>query len=271
MRRVEGLGSVAGAFDALYCDVWGVVHDGVAAFPEAVAALIRFRRERGPVIFVTNSPRPAGAAHEQLSALGCPREAYDAVASSGEATRAEIAKLSGAPIHHLGPARDAPLFEGLKVRFTALDEAAAIVCTGLFDDETEEPADYAERLEDAAERELPMICANPDLAARRGDKIIPCAGALADLYEALGGRVARAGKPYPPIYDLAASHLDGEHRVLCVGDGPLTDLEGAKRRRLPALYIHGGLHERDAPFDRVAEMLATQGQSPDYCAMRLRW
>jgi HAD superfamily hydrolase (TIGR01459 family) len=246
---ISGLSSIAHRYDAVLCDVWGVIHNGRESFPAACEALSVFQQQRGPVILISNAPRPSAAVHAQLDQLAVPRAAWSAFVTSGDATRALLAERAPGPVWAIGPERDAPLYDGLPLEFSGLDEAAFICCTGPFDDTTEKPEDYRARLGAAAGRGLPFICANPDRVVQRGDELIYCAGALADLYADLGGEVIMAGKPYPATYDLAlkeAGRLLGRpvdrSRILCIGDGIGTDVKGANNQNLDCLFVTGGIH-----------------------------
>ena len=247
-----GLGAVSEPYDATLCDIWGVIHNGRDSFADACAALQRFQRERGPVVLISNSPRPSPDVIAQMQALGVPDDAWSALVTSGDVTRTLLAARAPGPAWAIGPARDASLYEGLGLHFTGPEAAAFISCTGPVDDDVETPEDYREALSIAARRNLPMICANPDRMVQRGDKLIYCGGALADLYETLGGAVVMAGKPHAPIYDaalMAAERLAGRAiprgRVLCIGDGLSTDILGANRQGLDVLFIAGGVHAAD--------------------------
>ena len=247
--NIAGLSDLAGRYDAVLSDVWGVVHNGVAAFPSAVEALAEFRRAGGKAVFITNAPRPSGPIVELLDDLGVVREAYDAIVSSGDATRTMIAKYSGRAIHHVGPAtEDDALYEGLNVRRTGPEEAEVVVVTDLDTDE-DTPEMYRERARLWLARKLPMICANPDRVVEHGDKIIYCGGALGDLYAAMGGMVLMAGKPYQPIYEeafrlaeVAAGRKLDKSRVLAIGDSVRTDATGAAQFGLDLLFITGSIH-----------------------------
>ncbi len=245
----QGLSDLTDHYDVLLSDVWGVIHNGRESFPQACAALARWRAERGPVILISNSPRPSADVVTQLDALGVPREAWSAFVTSGDATRLLLAERAPGPAWRLGPDRDAPLYSGLGLSFESLDKAAFIACTGPIDDETEGPGDYQDRFEAAAARGLEMVCANPDIVVQRGDRLIYCGGALAQLYETLGGRVVMAGKPHAPIYDLCvaeAERLSGgpvaRSRMLCIGDGVATDVKGANAQGLDVMFIAAGIH-----------------------------
>ena len=249
-KTITGLSALADRYDVLLCDVWGVIHNGRVPFPAACAALERFRKTRGPVVLISNSPRPSSAIHDQLDRIGVPREAWSVLVTSGDATRTLLAAHAPGPAWKIGAPKDEPLYDGLNLTFAGPSEAAFISCTGLVDDMTETPEDYRAALSIAAERGLPMVCANPDLKVHVGEQLIWCAGGLADLYQQLGGGpVTMAGKPYPAIYDLALNAARGlagpaldSRRILCVGDGAPTDLAGANAQGLDALFVAGGLH-----------------------------
>jgi HAD superfamily hydrolase (TIGR01459 family) len=225
------------------------MHNGHRTFPGAVAAARRFREHGGILVLLSNSPRPTIGVQEQLRRLGVPDDAYDATVTSGDLTRYELGKHEGATVFHLGPERDLPIFDGIPVKLGRPEDAELVVCSGLFDDETETPEDYVDLLQKLASRKLVMICANPDHLVERGDKLVYCAGALAAIYEKLGGTVLYAGKPYGPIYELALktiSDLAGrtvtKDEVLAIGDGVNTDIAGAAKFGIDAVFVASGLH-----------------------------
>ncbi|MGX1097151.1 TIGR01459 family HAD-type hydrolase [Amorphus sp. MBR-141] len=280
-----GLSALAPDYEALLVDVWGVVHNGVTAFAPATDALARFRRETGgPVVLITNAPRPAAPIVEQLGQLGVPADAFDAVVTSGDVTRGQITRLGAAALYHIGPERDLSLYDGLDVRLVGAEDAEAICCTGLFDDYNETPEDYRERLSALAGRGLPLVCANPDLVVQRGADTIYCAGALASLYAELGGEVRQAGKPHAPIYEAAFDRLaevlgraPDRDRVLAIGDGLMTDIKGAVGQGVAALLITAGIHSAefgapDAPDPQmVADRLGRDGLAVRAVLPRLAW
>ncbi len=281
---IAGLAALAPSYDVLLCDVWGVIHNGRESFPAACAALARFRAERGPVVLITNSPRPRAEVALQLDGLGVPRAAWSVIATSGDVTRALLAARAPGPAFWLGPPHDAALYAGLGLDFAPLDEAAFISCTGPFNDEVETPEDYRERFEGAVARGLPMICANPDIVVQRGAKLIYCGGALAQLYAAMGGQVLMAGKPYAPIYDMALAEAEAalgrpldRARALCIGDGLATDIGGANAQGLDVLFIAAGIHGGEAIRDGVldpqgvAHLLAADGRVATAACDRLVW
>jgi HAD superfamily hydrolase (TIGR01459 family) len=285
MRELAGLSRLAGDYDVLFCDIWGVIHDGAHAFAPACEALARWRESIGPVILISNSPRPFEGVAAQLDELGAPRAAWTGIVTSGDASRALIAERSPGPVYRIGPQRDDPLFEGLGLVFSDLDSAAFIACSGLTDDEVETPEDYRDLLTRAAARDLPMICANPDIVVQRGPRLIYCAGALAQLYEELGGRVITAGKPHAPIYAMARDAADlglgrpaDRRRILVVGDGLATDIVGANRQGLDALLIGSGIHgaelvDQAGRLDLTAavRLLEDKGLSASWAMARLVW
>jgi len=246
-KRIQNLSEVIGGYDVVLSDVWGVVHNGVAAFPHSCQALAAARKAGATVVLITNSPRPAPGVIEQLKALGVEDGTYDRIVTSGDVTRHLIAE-GPKKVFLLGPERDMPLFDGLDVEVVSAEEAEAIVCTGFFDDEKEVPEDYTDMLTAWVKRDVPFICANPDLVVERGHKIIPCAGAVAAYYEQLGGKTRIAGKPHFPIYDAslaAAREARGDFdkaKVLAIGDGMPTDVRGALSQGLDLLYISAGIH-----------------------------
>ncbi|CAN7611236.1 TIGR01459 family HAD-type hydrolase [Mesorhizobium sp. LjRoot246] len=248
---IGSLEDVSKAYSAILCDVWGVVHNGERHFPVAASALARAREAEIPVVLITNSPRRSADVVAQMNAIGVPPSAYDRVVTSGDVTRDLIAE-GPRRIFHIGADRDFTLYEGLDVELVEEFEASGVVCTGLFDDEVEKPEDYTELLRRLRARNLPFICANPDIVVERGERIIWCAGALARDYAQLGGRTLIAGKPYTPIYDLAmkeVAELLGRPveraQVLAIGDGMMTDVKGAADNGFDVLYVSGGIHARD--------------------------
>jgi len=281
-----GLSDIAQDYDAVLCDVWGVIHNGREAFAGACSALERYRAERGPVVLISNAPRPSQALLTQLEGVGVPRSAWSAYVTSGDVTRALLAERAPGPAWAIGPQRDAPLYEGLGLDFVdGPQDAAFIACTSPYDDEVEVPEDYRARLEPAALRDLEMICANPDRMVQKGDKLIYCAGALAELYESMGGRAVMAGKPHAPIYRKAMAELavlldrsPDPRRVLCIGDGVSTDVKGAELQGLDCLFLWSGVHAADLTqgaeaeaAERAAAFLATHSTLATYAMPELVW
>ena len=282
-HRITGLKHIASQYRAILCDVWGVLHNGQAVYREAEDALVRYRESGGRVVLLTNSPRPNEGVAAQLDDLRVSRMAYDAIVTSGDVTRTLIAAAKG-PIYHLGPQRDLPLFDGLNVDLVDQAECKAIVCTGLFEDEVEKPEDYRSSLQELARRNVPFICANPDLVVERGDRLIYCAGSLAKLYGELGGTTLVAGKPHAPIYKLAMEKLEGISQgdilradAIAIGDGMPTDVAGALGNGFDLLYISAGIHSQeygaaDNPDEQALQSFLMKNQvDPNVWMPRLSW
>ncbi|MBZ0217194.1 MAG: TIGR01459 family HAD-type hydrolase [Fimbriimonadaceae bacterium] len=279
--EISGLSVLAGQYDGLMCDIWGVVHNGVEAYPEAVTALETFRKQGGVVVLITNSPRTAAGVADQLEQLQVPAGAWDRIVTSGDITRELLSQRDGQAAYHLGPERDRGTFAGTPVQLVDEELAGFVVCTGLFDDEAEGPDDYRVRLQRMRGRDLTMICSNPDLVVQRGDRHIYCAGALAALYEELGGHVVYTGKPWAPIYEAGFKLMDetankkiSRARILAIGDAIRTDLLGAKRAGIASLFVLGGIHAAEIVEDKGRELaakLAEAGVSPVARQSQLTW
>jgi HAD superfamily hydrolase (TIGR01459 family) len=241
---LSSIAPLAETSEAWIVDIWGVMHNGARAHPAAGEACKRFRANGGIVVLLSNAPRPFSAVVPHMTSLGVDPDAYDTGVTSGDATREMIADWQGRPLLHIGPERDRGLFEGYDVRFSAPETAEVVICSGLHDDSKETPADYATLFEKLLARQVPMICANPDIMVERGEDLLYCAGALAADYEAKGGKVTYAGKPHIPIYDRTLreiARLKGgpvsKDKILCIGDGVETDLEGAHNAGLRSVFI----------------------------------
>lgn len=253
-EHINRLSDISGRYDALFVDLWGCLHNGVKAFPDAVSALQDFRAIGGVVMLLTNSPRPRISVRAQLDQIGVPHDAYDEIASSGDASQlAMVAGLAGNRVYHLGPPKDDSFFtdfddgvDASHITRVPLEEAEGIICTGLFDDQTETPEDYRSTLLYAKQKGLKLLCSNPDLQVDYGNKRIFCAGAVAALYTEMGGESFYFGKPHPPIYDLARRRLNAikpvaDDNILCIGDGINTDIQGGLSDGFDTLFITGGL------------------------------
>jgi HAD superfamily hydrolase (TIGR01459 family) len=281
---LDRFSTVAPRYDVVLCDIWGVVHNGIVAHAQACDALMRYRAGGGTVVLITNAPRPSPWVVHQLDRLGVPAGAYDDVMTSGDLTREVVAGRKGGAVFHIGPQRDISIFDGLDVRFTPVEAAEYVVCSGLFDDTTETPDNYRDLMATMRGRGLFMLCANPDFVVERGDERVYCAGAIADLYGALGGDVLYAGKPHRPIYDAAlakaaaargAAVLPG--RTLAIGDSLRTDMRGARALGIDGLFVSGGIHAAELgqserpPRDGLVAMFAAAGVTPQSVTPRLVW
>lgn len=281
LRFVERLRDVIGGVEVVLSDIWGVVHNGLESFPDACAALHSYREQGGVVILITNAPRPADSVQRQLRKLGVADETYDAIVSSGDLTRRFVSDHPGKKLFWVGPERDSSIHRGLDPAMAELEDADYIICTGLFDDETESAEDYRPMLSKALARKVPLICANPDIVVERGDRLIYCAGAIAELYRELGGEVVFYGKPHRPIYERAMA-LAAERRgqptelrhVLAIGDSVRTDLTGAHRFGIDCLFVTRGIHaEEFAGIDQLdpASVKELFGHPPRALIRDLRW
>ena len=276
--------TLAPSYDVLLSDVWGVVHNGVAATTNACGALRQFRERGGTVVLITNAPRPGDFVQKFIDNLKVPRDSYDAIVSSGDVTRALVRERAGQRVAHIGPERDLPIFDGLGAALGPIETADYVVCSGLYDDTKEGPDDYDDVIAAMLARKLPMICANPDIVVERGDHLVYCAGAIADRYAARGGDVIYAGKPYRPIYDqaMAAAHKvrgrDSAHaRVLAIGDSVRTDLKGAVAFGIDCLFVTAGIHAeelggRDNPDTSALSAMFKDAQvAPKFVMRQLMW
>lgn len=272
---LPSVSALAGSCDAWISDIWGVLHNGVAAFPAASAACQRFRRGGGVIVLLSNAPRPAPSVIAQLDGLGVPRAAYDGIVTSGDLTRRLIGAEKSPRVFHIGPDRDRAIFDGLGVALVEEAEARLVVCSGLWNDDTETPDDYRALLTRLAARKLPMICGNPDIVVERGPQLVYCAGALAEVYEAVGGKVVYAGKPYLPAYKMAfeaiataAGRKVPRQRILAIGDGLKTDIKGAAAAGLRSLFIASALHVNGAFNAAVLAKLFKQHPAPPIAAQK---
>lgn len=284
---LNGLADVASDYDAIFCDIWGVIHNGRQHFPTAYEALRRYKADYGPVILISNSPRPQGDLVTQLASLGIMDDGYSAIISSGDATREYLRRFAPqGPAWRIGDPREQNLYAGIDIDLSGTPQNAAFIsCSSPFDDENDTLDQYQHAFTIAAERKLVMICANPDKIVQRGDKIIMCAGSLADYYATLGGEVIMAGKPYAPIYDLcyvATEKLTGKpidkSRILAIGDGLPTDILGANGQGLDVVFIAAGIHAVEATNDQgtldpllLKALLEVESAQAKYVAEALRW
>lgn len=276
---IASLASLGRRHDAVFCDLWGCLHNGLTPFPAAVAALRGYRQAGGKVVLLTNAPRPKSSVAAQLAGMGVPQDAWDEIVTSGDA--AQMALITGAvgrKVAFIGADKDMPFFTDYAgdlaelaasqpgVEIVPMEDAEGLVCTGMRDDLTETPDDYRAALLLARSMDLPMLCANPDIIVDMGNRRLYCAGALAAEYEAMGGRALYFGKPHPPIYDLArrrlgALGLDDGARILCIGDGITTDVQGGMAEGLDTLFITGGI---------AADQFGPNAAAPDPALLE-RW
>lgn len=283
--EITGLRSIIARYDLILCDLWGVMHNGINAIPGANDAVTRAREAGATVIMISNAPRPGPVVAKQIEGYGVPKSAYDDVVASGDVTREELIARPGANVFHLGPQRDLPNYEGLDLTLVDFDHADLIVCSGPFNDADDQPEQYRELLTRAKARGLTLICANPDIVVERGDRLVWCAGALAAIYDEIGGKTIYAGKPHPQIYEIAlkrTAKLRGKEvdakRVLAVGDGLRTDILGAARNGFDSLFIARGIHAADLAGDdgaqdatKLAKAFADVGATPTGVMREFIW
>ena len=290
---IESFDEISHRYRAVFCDLWGCLHDGCRPFDPAVRALRAFKDGGGYVLLLTNAPRPRSSVIRQLGEIGVPNDIYQEISSSGDAARQTLASGDfGKAVFHIGPAQDQAFFlpeetddfDGLdRITRVPQDRAEGIVCTGLFDDESETPEDYLDCFLDARKRDLAMLCANPDVVVDRGSRRVYCAGALAALYADLGGDVVLCGKPHAPIYALARDRLNSalgeevpDSAILCIGDGISTDISGASAEDLDSLFITGGLARNETATlrhpdpEKLKEFLSCAGIVPTAAIGHLR-
>jgi HAD superfamily hydrolase (TIGR01459 family) len=280
---LDHCGPLLADYDVVLCDVWGVIHNGVESFPPACEALKRARDIGKTVLLISNSPRPAKGVVPQLDGLHVPRDSYDSMVTSGDVTLAVIMERPGQSIFHLGPPRDLPIFEGLDAKLLDVDTADYVVCSGLFDDTRETPEDYRGLLGRMQARGLFMLCANPDVVVERGNELVYCAGALADLYQSMGGDVLYAGKPYPAIYERTLAQAQSLRRsevplqrVLAIGDSLRTDLAGAASLGVDFLFLTAGIHAGEIGGDansdpKTLKLFFEESRMPKAVMHRLVW
>ncbi|MDA5193936.1 TIGR01459 family HAD-type hydrolase [Govanella unica] len=281
--HLQGIAAIVDQFDAVLCDVWGVIHNGQQAHADALDALGRLRALDKPVVLLSNSPRPAPPIFGQLQGFGVQAgQHFDALVTAGDMARAVVLeRFADKRCYHIGPDRDLPLFDALPVTLTTgVGDADVLMCTGLVDEYHETAADYLPLLERAAARGLPLICANPDLIVHMGDDLIPCAGAIAVLYDQIGGSSIYCGKPHESAYAHTLRVIAGcagrvipASRVLAIGDAFDTDIRGAKRAGLPSLLISSGIHrdEHGGDHDRLTALGQDRGFLPDWVMDHLAW
>ncbi|WP_299958258.1 TIGR01459 family HAD-type hydrolase [uncultured Roseobacter sp.] len=288
-RIVTHLSEISAQYDALFVDLWGCVHNGVNALPEAVSALQNYRAQGGKVVLVTNSPRPRAGVEKQLITFGVPDDSWDTIATSGDSARSAMYRgIVGEKVWHIGYPGEEKFFEPIGVvedpvdiRMVPLEEAEGIVCTGPRDP-LADPSVMRPEFLMAKQRGLKLLCANPDIVVDRGEQREWCAGALAQLYTEMGGESLYFGKPHPPIYDLARRRLSAlgtdipDSRILAIGDGVLTDIAGAMGEDIDSLFISGGLAaaetrtETQPDPDALTAYLQKEMSNPTYTIGYLR-
>jgi HAD superfamily hydrolase (TIGR01459 family) len=274
---ISTLADISDQYDALFVDLWGCVHNGYTPFPGAVSALTDYRARGGKVVLVTNAPRHRTAVEKQLGKIGVPRDAWDAIATSGDSARyAMFMGAVGEKVYFVGQPHDLTFFDPLSIVEDAapierveLAQATGIVCTGPTDP-LADPSVWRPEFLDAKVRGLKLLCANPDIVVDRGETREWCAGALAQLYTEMGGESLYFGKPWPPIYDLARrrlaalGHWVDDSRILAIGDGIGTDVRGAIGEDIDCLFISGGLAAEETRTDGDPDPVALKAYLSEF-------
>ena len=262
MAKLTSLSQLAPHYDGVFCDIWGVLHNGVSAFPDAVDALCQFRANGGNVVLITNAPRLNHVIYPQLARLAVTHKAFDAVVTSGDVARLLLQKQPDVPVFHFGPMRDQSILEGLPNPLVGSRDAKLCLLTGPLDDGIEGADIYHHLLLEMRDNAVEMICANPDLVVKSGERLVICAGSIAKLYRELGGTVIYAGKPEAPIYDLALTQMAlaarrtvAKRQILAVGDGLQTDMKGAAQNGFDAYFVASGIHSSEMGDLKVPENL----------------
>ena len=292
-----GLADLAHDHDLVLCDIWGVIHNGIEHHVLAVDALRRFRQGGGTVVLITNAPSPRAKVQRWLDRLEVPRDAYDAIATSGDVTIDMIVAAGCPPLFNIGPKHETALYEAageIGPRAPALvpiEAAQLAICIGL-DETGDAPSDYDAALRRLHAKGLDLVCANPDILVEVGDTLVYCAGAIAERYTALGGVVIQAGKPFPAIYTMALALAEAirgpvqKSRVVAIGDAMHTDIRGARNQGVTSILITSGIHraklhdgDRDSALNEraLARFLADhtggsdQKEGPTAALSMLRW
>lgn len=280
---INGFSEICEDYDGVLCDVWGVLHNGQRPRRGVVDALTRYREQKGGrVVLLTNAPRPNTFIADHLRAMGIPDSAWDDITTSGDVVRQYLRDTQPRAIYHVGREDNASSYMDLGLKFTEAEDAELVLCTSLFDRRSETPEDYRPLFEPLIGRGVPLLCANPDVVAEQGDKLVWCAGALAKLYGEMGGNAIIMGKPHAPIYDLAVARLAGKcdraldsSRILAIGDGMPTDVKGANGQQIDCLFVTQGIHAEalgeNPTAEDVTKLLSENGLHAKAAINRLVW
>ena len=276
LQEIKRFSEISYQYDALICDIWGVIHNGQELFPGINECLLNYKEQNNDVILLSNAPRPSSYVKTVLDKFGFKSDCYDDIITSGDLTRKSLTeKIFGDNCYHIGPDRDLNIFEGTSVKRVDFNDSDFIFVTGLFDDENEDENDYLDLLNSAKERNMTLVCANPDLLVQRGKKLIPCAGLISKTYEEIGGKVVNIGKPYSPIFSEAIEKikkisLSDKQNILVVGDGLETDIKGANLIGLDSILVLGGLFSNNSK-DKILESIENKGIYPNFFIDEFNW
>jgi len=284
-QKIKGISEISEKFDAYFIDLWGVIHNGVQCYPAALKVLEKLKEQNKKIVLISNAPRPSAVVKVFLETIGLQSSCYDFLVTSGDITREYISiNSSKKKFYHLGPTRDIDLFKDLNVTLANKEKCDEIICTGLVSDEKEKLEDYKTLLDFFLNKKIPLICANPDEVVARGEKIVFCAGALANRYNQEGGEVRYFGKPYSDIYSFALkkvrAHKDfkdqKEINALAIGDNIKTDIKGANLFNLDSVLILNGIYKdffRDGivNFDLLKDSVNLKDVKITYFQEELVW
>jgi len=269
-KIIKGLSQVQSKYDTFFIDLWGVIHNGVELYPEAIEVLEKLDKLNKKFVLISNAPRPSKSVEKYLISLKMNKVFTKKVFTSGEAALQTLKKkFYGSKFYHLGPERDKDLIKGLEENETNLDKCDFILCTGLFEDKKKTLEYYNNLLKKYTK--LKMLCTNPDLIVHRGTETEYCAGTLAAIFKKLGGNVIYFGKPYPEIYNFC---MEKNETILAIGDNIRTDIRGANKMKFDSLFITGGIHKKEFlklsahNYDKVLVKYKTK---TNYYQERLSW
>ena len=269
-KLIKGLSQVQNKYDTFFIDLWGVIHNGVQIYPEAIDVLENLNKLNKRFVLISNAPRPSKSVEKYLINLKMDKAFLNNLVTSGEAALQTLKnKIYGEQFYHLGPKRDEDLIRGFEKNKTSLDKCDFILCTGLFDDKTKSLNYYEDLLK--KNTKLKMLCTNPDLIVHRGSQTEYCAGSVAAIFEKLGGKVVYFGKPYPEIYNFC---IKENEKILAIGDNIRTDIMGANKMKFDSLFITGGIHKKEflnlsvESYDKVLNKYKTK---TNYYQKKLNW
>lgn len=277
-KKIVGLSEVFAAYEGFILDLWGVVHDGVKPYPGTIETLTNLKKAKRKIWLLSNAPRRAQIVAQKLTEMGIASALYDGVLTSGEASRNALSERYlqqwGRRMLHIGAVdRDCSVYEGLDVtRVQNPAEADFILNTGVFDF-SDTVDQYEDLLQECAEKGLPMLCANPDKVVHVEEKLVICAGTIADRYEALEGSVVSFGKPYRGVYSAVLEAM-GTRQVLAVGDSMLTDIAGATGAGIASLLVTSGIHREELANtneNHLQQFLAKYPYRPNYLVDGFKW
>jgi len=269
-KLIKGLNEVQSKYDTFFIDLWGVIHNGVHLYSEAINVLKNLNKLKKRFVLISNAPRPSKSVEKYLIKLRMEKIFLDNIITSGEAALQTLKKnLYGKKFFHLGPKRDEDLIKEFEKDQTSLDECEFILCTGLFDKELNSLKYYENLLK--KHTKIKMLCTNPDLIVHRGSVTEYCAGSVAAIFKKLGGNVIYFGKPYPEIYNFC---IKKNENILAIGDNIRTDIIGANKMKFDSLFITGGIHKKEflnLPIQSYDKILNKYSAKTNYYQEKLTW